>query len=171
MFYVILIARVLFIWTHTHTHTRSHTQTYTNYVLYGIRSRSMRQWRHTERDGASNHRPLHCLLNRLFRRRSKKHQSSTSLAFVRGIQGGPENSPHKGPVTRKVFPFDDVIMVNGAIPKRCRYIWGRPKSYNWSSMVSDMHSELHTQMLSTQDYPSTIIIWIHSFIVPWKMWQ
>ena len=40
----------------------------------------------------------------------RKHQSSVSLAFVRGIHRGPVNSPHKGPVTRKIFPFDDVIM-------------------------------------------------------------
>ena len=35
----------------------------------------------------------------------RKHQSSAPLAFVRGIQRGPVNSPHKGPVTRKMFPF------------------------------------------------------------------
>ena len=40
----------------------------------------------------------------------KNHQSSASLAFVRGIHHWPVNSPHKGPVTRKMFPFDDVIM-------------------------------------------------------------
>ena len=40
----------------------------------------------------------------------RKHQSSASLAFVRGIHGGPVNSPRKWPVTRKMFPFDDVIM-------------------------------------------------------------
>ena len=40
----------------------------------------------------------------------RKHQSSASLAFVRGIHWGPVNSPHKWPVTRKMFPFDDVIM-------------------------------------------------------------
>ena len=39
-----------------------------------------------------------------------KHQSSASLAFVRGFHRWPVNSPHKGPVTRKMFPFDDVIM-------------------------------------------------------------
>ena len=39
----------------------------------------------------------------------RKHQSSVSLAFVRGIHRGPMNSPHKGPVTRKMFPFDGVI--------------------------------------------------------------
>ena len=40
----------------------------------------------------------------------RKHQSSESLAFVQGIHRGPVNSPHKWPVTRKMFPFDDVIM-------------------------------------------------------------
>ena len=40
----------------------------------------------------------------------RKHQSSVSLAFVRGIHRGPVTSPHKWPVTRKMFPFDDVIM-------------------------------------------------------------
>ena len=40
----------------------------------------------------------------------RKHQSSASLAFVRGIRRRPVNSPHKGPVTRKMFPFDDVVM-------------------------------------------------------------
>ena len=45
------------------------------------------------------------------RRRSKKHQRSASLAFVGGIHRGPVNSPNKGPVTRKMFPFDDIIMV------------------------------------------------------------
>ena len=36
--------------------------------------------------------------------------------FVRGIHRWPVNSPHKGPVTRKLFPFDDVIM--GTFSKR-----------------------------------------------------
>ena len=40
----------------------------------------------------------------------RKHQSSASLAFVWGIHRWPVNFPHKGPVTRKMFPFDDAIM-------------------------------------------------------------
>ena len=40
----------------------------------------------------------------------RKHQSSASLAFVRGIHRWPVNSPHKWPVTQKMLPFDDVIM-------------------------------------------------------------
>ena len=39
-----------------------------------------------------------------------KHQSSASMAFVWGIHRWPVNSPHKWPVTRKMYPFDDVIM-------------------------------------------------------------
>ena len=40
----------------------------------------------------------------------RKHQSPASLSFVWGIHRGPVNSQHKWPVTRKMFPFDDVIM-------------------------------------------------------------
>ena len=42
----------------------------------------------------------------------RKHQSSASLDFERGIHRGPVKSPHKWPVTRKMFPFDDVIMIS-----------------------------------------------------------
>ena len=41
----------------------------------------------------------------------RKHQSSASMAFVRGIHRSPVNSPHKWRVTRKMFPFDDVSMI------------------------------------------------------------
>ena len=52
----------------------------------------------------------------------RKHQSSASLAFVRGIHPWPVNSPHKRPVTRKMFPFGDVIM--------CRvFRTGKPKCH------------------------------------------
>ena len=40
----------------------------------------------------------------------RKNQSSALLVLVRGIHRWPVNSPHKWPVTRKMFPFDDVIM-------------------------------------------------------------
>ena len=40
----------------------------------------------------------------------RKHKSSATLVFCRGIHRWPVDSPHKGPVTRKMFPFDDVIM-------------------------------------------------------------
>ena len=67
------------------------------------RTKSMQslQWRHNGRDGVSDHQPYHCLLNRLFMRRSKKTSNSASLAFVRGINRRPVNSPQKWPVTQK----------------------------------------------------------------------
>ena len=43
----------------------------------------------------------------------RKHQSSASLAFLWGNHRGPVNSPHQWPVTRKMFPFNDVIMYGG----------------------------------------------------------
>ena len=78
------------------------------------------QWRHNEHGVVSDHQPNDCLLNCLFRQRSKK----TSKLCITGLCVGNspigfcvENSPitvnfpHKGPVTRKMFQFDDVIMV------------------------------------------------------------
>ena len=47
----------------------------------------------------------------------RKHQSSASLAFVREIHLWPVNSPHKWPVTWKMFPFDDVIMGSNKLSK------------------------------------------------------
>ena len=47
----------------------------------------------------------------------RKHQSSASLVFMRGIHRRPVNSPHKWPVTQKIFPFDDVIMYTTVQPK------------------------------------------------------
>ena len=56
-----------------------------------------------------------------------KHQSSASLAFVWGIHRGPVNSPHKWPVTRKRFSFDDVIMCWCLIRIKYKY-WIDPNS-------------------------------------------
>ena len=72
---------------------------------YCIYWHSALQWRYNERNGVSNYRRIDCLLNFLFRRRSKK----TSKLRVTGLCEG--NSPHKGPIRRKLFSFDDAIMV------------------------------------------------------------
>ena len=53
----------------------------------------------------------------------RKHQSSASLGFVRGIHRWPVNSSHKGPVTRKMFPFDDVIMTKNCISLKLVLKW------------------------------------------------
>ena len=67
-------------------------------------------WRHNDHGGVPNHQPHDCLLNRLFRRRSKKTSKLPVTGLCERNSSGPVNSPHKGPVTRKMFPFDDVIM-------------------------------------------------------------
>ena len=84
----------------------------------------------------------------------RKHQTSVSLAFVWGIHRRPVNSPHKWSVTRKMFPFDDVIMhclmlkiktnkkqnilwcclVFGKITlmcHKCHDIWNPPQQLDW----------------------------------------
>ena len=68
-------------------------------------------WRHNGCDSVSNHQPHHCLLNRLIKHRSKKTSKLRVTGLCAGIHRGPVNSPHKWPVTRKMFPFDDVIML------------------------------------------------------------
>ena len=69
------------------------------------------QWRHNGRDGVSNHQPHHCLLKRLFRRRSKK----TSKLRITGLCAGNSPVTVEFP-TQIVFPrwwlkhYTDVIM-------------------------------------------------------------
>ena len=92
--------------------------------VIGTISLSALQWRHNEHDGVSNHQPHDCLLNRLFRPRSKK----TSTLRVTGLCAG--NSPVTGEFpaqeacNAEISPFDDVIMRSegfcvGVLP------WGR----------------------------------------------
>ena len=69
--------------------------------------RSPLQWRHDESDGISNHQLHDCSLNRLFRRIKENIKTPRHRPLCR-------NSPHKGPVTRRMFPFDDVIMRKNA---------------------------------------------------------
>ena len=79
-------------------------------------------WRHNGRDSVSNHQPHDYLLNRLFRRRSKK----TSKLGITGLCAG--NSPGTGEFSAQMasyaemFPFDDVIMCLGEVP----YHFSRP---------------------------------------------
>ena len=77
---------------------------------YGFQCETLR-WRQNGRDSVSNHQPRHCLLSLLFGRRSKKTSKLRVTGLCVGNSPGPVNSPHKGPVTRKMFPFDDVIMI------------------------------------------------------------
>ena len=76
----------------------------------------------------------------------RKHQSSGSLVFVRGIHRWPENSPHKGPATRKMFPFDDVIMtcITGVTYHPFQFSGGYangPYMYNFRQL-SNLHYDI-----------------------------
>ena len=77
------------------------------------------QWRHNEHDMASQITTIttvSIVCSTVCSGADQRiHQSSASLAFVRGIHRWPVDSPHKGPVTRKMFPFDDVIMTKGVM--------------------------------------------------------
>ena len=68
------------------------------------------QSRHNEQDGVSNHQPRNCLQNLLFRRKSKKTPKlrDTGLCMRNSPMTG--EFPYKEPVTRKMLPFDGVIM-------------------------------------------------------------
>ena len=63
------------------------------------------QWRHNEQDDVPIVYSTVCSGTD-----QMKHQRSVPLAFVWGIQRWPVNISRKGPVTRKMFPFEDVIM-------------------------------------------------------------
>ena len=79
-------------------------------LWYRQNHKSLR-WRYNDHAGVSNHQSRDCLLNRLFRRRSKKTLKLRVTGLCVGNSPRPVNSPHKGPVTRRMFPFDDVIML------------------------------------------------------------
>ena len=83
------------------------THTFTVFVIL----HESLQWRNNGRDGVSNHQLIILYSNVYSGADQRKHQNSASLAFVRGIHRWPMNSPHKWPVTRKMFPFDDIIMM------------------------------------------------------------
>ena len=81
------------------------------------------QRRHHERKGVSNHRRLDCLLNDLFRRRSR-HQSSASLAYVMGTTGDRWIPLTKGQERGKCF---HLITLSWILMKCC--IWALIKAF------------------------------------------
>ena len=83
------------------------------------------QWRNNDHDGVSNHQPHGGLLNRLFRRWSKKTSKLRVTGLCVGNSPGTVNSPHRRPVARKMFPFDDVIMM-------LTHHQGLSVVYNWA---------------------------------------
>ena len=105
--------------------------------MEGEKEKHSLRWRHNGHYSVSNHQRHHCLLNRYSDANQRKHQSSASLALVWGIHRGPVNSPHKWPVTRKMFPFDDVIMKNPSTQHGHR--WSVHMQYNNSTEILSMN--------------------------------
>ena len=123
----------------THTHTHIYIYAYTGYVIYFVllvwrnwpqRKTVMKNitcsisplhepivelpwplnWRHNGRGGVSI-TSLTIVYSAVYSGADERiHQSSASLAFVGGIHRWPVNSPHRGPVTRKMFSFYYLIM-------------------------------------------------------------
>ena len=91
------------------------------------------QWRHNGRDSISNHQPHGCLLNRLFRRRSKK----TSKLRVTGLLCGEFTGDRWIPRT------------NGQLRGNCFHLitssWTESR-YNtiWRNMTRSLSSQLLT---------------------------
>ena len=114
------------------------------------------QWRHHGYDGLSTHQSYDCLLNRVFRRRSKKTSKPRGTGLCEGESRLPVNSPHKGPVTRKMFPFDDVIM---SACVKCCVILDRLKTKAGLNFVKTNKND--TPRPSATDNLYTTRIWTH----------
>ena len=106
------------------------------------------QWRHNGRDSVSKHQPpVYSGAD------ERRHQSFASLAFERGIHQSPVNSPHRGPITQKMFPFDDVIMY-------CQDAEQCSQSSTTSPIININHPESLLKLISTyHQLDHTTISW------------
>ena len=86
-----------------------------------------------------------------------KHQSSASRAFVRGIHRWPVDSPHRGPVTRKMFIFDGVIM---------NWIKAVPEGDNLVPNVATLNRVY--LILSRTPVSTTHDAFLSVFMMPWR---
>ena len=109
------------------------------------------RWRHNGCDSVSNHQPYDCLLSRLFRPRWKKTSKLRVTGLCVGNSPGPMNSPHKGPVTRKMFPFDDVIMSASAL---CERTISWYKTTTWPNIQQPIYYKRHVSTAITIQTPS-----------------
>ena len=118
-------------------------------------------WRHNELAGVSNHQPYDCLLNRLFRRRSKKTSKLCVTGLCVGNSPGPVNSPHKGPVTRKMFPFDNRFHVMISLSKK-----ETPIDIQWVSLPFIKGHRHFLGCYTMQGYNS----WLNVSFGPFNRW-
>ena len=125
------------------------------------------QSRHNERDSVWNHQPRDCLLNGLFRRRSTKTSKIRITGLCAGIHRGHVNSPHKGPLTRKMFLLDDVIMLWG---KRF-YKFHHPGPILKKNMMSSYQCKnWHCITVTNYDFHNGPHILVRKKIFIWCTW-
>ena len=89
----------------------------------------------------------------------RKHQSSASLAFVREFIGERWIAPHRWPVTRKMFPFDDVIM-----GLNCKHpvIYDNEAAVMWMVLLIYM---MHCSILSYNHWNVQIVLLLSGAVI------
>ena len=104
-----------FLWSRWRGKRSRHSRRMRDSQVYVFGKRRM-QWRRENIEQMLTHKRnrtacIHCLLNRLFRRRSKKTSKLLVTSLCEGNPPVTSGSPHKGPVTRKMSLFDDTTML------------------------------------------------------------
>ena len=92
----------------------------------------------------------------------RKHQSSASLASVHGIHRRPVNSSHKGAVTRKIFSFDDVIMI--MIPDHNRHRNEKEERHQQFRYPTVMNDLQYIKNIIRRLYKYIIYIYTYKYI-------
>ena len=80
---------------------------------------------------------------------------------MRGIRRSPVNSPHKGPVTRKMVPFDDVIVfIQNIITKSSRETCALNRSVKWNGYEWTHRGRDKMDAISQTTFYTHILEWI-----------
>ena len=91
----------------------------------------------------------------------RKHESSASLAFVRGIHWWPVHFLHKGPVMRKMFPFDDVIISRSSLIEN-RMKNAKSTHFYWYTVR--IPGKLRVSIVSILEKENGKTIWIKLYV-------
>ena len=113
-------------------------------------------WRHNDHDGVSNHQPHGCLLNRLFRRRSKKTSKLRVTGLCVGNSPGPVSSRTKGQLRGKCFH----LMTSSCRHGICWYSLSKFTFACWpqATFVKDVYLEMPGK-IAIEKQTDTILLW------------
>ena len=95
------------------------------------------QWRHNGRDGVSNHQTHDCLLNHLFRRRSRKTSKLSVIGLYEGNAPVTCEFPHKGPVTRKIH------LMTASWNHYCEHGQETTQTIQWPGSLGQIYIKIH----------------------------